>query len=137
MFTYYCIFYSCTVGDLQTKIDGLEKTNSKLQEEVCNLLKLRTEQPTFESNGVTGILRSSGWSCAGDGRSATSGLRTAALRRATRVGSLSGVPAHAPPSLSRPPYIRSGRRPLTPPTAVFVCFLTRESQYRDWVEEEG
>lgn len=25
---------SCTVGDLQTKIDGLEKTNSKLQEEL-------------------------------------------------------------------------------------------------------
>ncbi|EPY87656.1 RUN and FYVE domain-containing protein 1 [Camelus ferus] len=25
---------SCTVGDLQTKIDGLEKTNSKLQEEI-------------------------------------------------------------------------------------------------------
>ncbi|XP_029411476.1 RUN and FYVE domain-containing protein 1 isoform X2 [Nannospalax galili] len=26
---------SCTVGDLQTKIDGLEKTNSKLQEELA------------------------------------------------------------------------------------------------------
>ncbi|XP_047633838.1 RUN and FYVE domain-containing protein 1 isoform X2 [Phacochoerus africanus] len=37
---------SCTVGDLQTKIDGLEKTNSKLQEElaaatdrICSLQK--------------------------------------------------------------------------------------------------
>ena len=26
---------SCTVADLQNKIDCLEKTNSKLQEEVC------------------------------------------------------------------------------------------------------
>lgn len=30
---------SCTVGDLQTKIDGLEKTNLKLQEEVGGFLE--------------------------------------------------------------------------------------------------
>uniref|UniRef100_A0A8C9Q6U0 RUN and FYVE domain containing 1 n=1 Tax=Spermophilus dauricus TaxID=99837 RepID=A0A8C9Q6U0_SPEDA len=35
---------SCTVGDLQTKIDGLEKTNAKLQEEVCNVLKPLNKQ---------------------------------------------------------------------------------------------
>ncbi|TEA35394.1 hypothetical protein DBR06_SOUSAS21310020, partial [Sousa chinensis] len=40
---------SCTVGDLQTKIEGLEKTNSKLQEEVCNLLKfLKQNDPRRE-----------------------------------------------------------------------------------------
>ncbi|XP_059551674.1 RUN and FYVE domain-containing protein 1 isoform X2 [Myotis daubentonii] len=39
---------SCTVGDLQTKIDGLEKTNSKLQEELSaatdRIFSLQEEQ---------------------------------------------------------------------------------------------
>lgn len=45
MLVIFC--HSCTVGDLQAKIECLEKNNSKLQEEVCDDLKLISKRQSF------------------------------------------------------------------------------------------